>query len=256
MWGFPVLTLARRSRAIVAVLVRWAFAATPAHSWCSASRGPRPRRLAVTRAPTGSLPSLPQPGRPDRAVRRPSGAATVIGGVPVPAAPAAPSAPDLGPKIARALVVANETVRAEALLTELRRLHPESDAQFFVCAPANPVHSGQAELRAPEPPSPPPSTAWRPPWRSCGRRPRGRRHRRRLPPDARHGPRGRRLPPRPDRHLHPPGGALRLAAPRPRRAGPPHVPGARPARHLAGPGRDLRQPEPTAAAHRRRLGPT
>jgi GABA permease len=43
----------------------------------------------------------------------------------------------------RVLVVANETVGANELLTELRRLKNEQDAEYFVCAPAQPLDTGQ-----------------------------------------------------------------------------------------------------------------
>src|SRR3954471_13666647 len=45
----------------------------------------------------------------------------------------------------RVLIVANETVGADDLLAEIRRFADERDAEFFVCVPANPVDTGQAE---------------------------------------------------------------------------------------------------------------
>ena len=45
----------------------------------------------------------------------------------------------------RVLIVANETVGADDLLTEIRRFATDRDAEFFVCVPANPVDTGQAE---------------------------------------------------------------------------------------------------------------
>jgi len=49
-----------------------------------------------------------------------------------------------GPTTAsRVLVVANETVGATELLAELRRLKNETEAEYFVCAPAQPLDTGQ-----------------------------------------------------------------------------------------------------------------
>jgi GABA permease len=45
----------------------------------------------------------------------------------------------------RVLIVANETVGAEELLSEIRSFAAGTDAEFFVCVPANPVDTGQAE---------------------------------------------------------------------------------------------------------------
>jgi len=45
----------------------------------------------------------------------------------------------------RVLVLANETVGARELLDELRRIDGEGTATYFVCVPANPVDTGQAE---------------------------------------------------------------------------------------------------------------
>jgi GABA permease len=46
---------------------------------------------------------------------------------------------------ARVLVLANETVGARELLDELRSIDGEGRATYFVCVPANPVDTGQAE---------------------------------------------------------------------------------------------------------------
>jgi GABA permease len=68
---------------------------------------------------------------------------------PLPAAvPAAagilqPQATPAPATASRVLVVANETVGAGELLTELRRLKNETEAQYFVCAPAQPLDTGQ-----------------------------------------------------------------------------------------------------------------
>ena len=45
----------------------------------------------------------------------------------------------------KVLVLANETVGAPELLGELRRIDAEGSAEYFVCVPANPVDTGQAE---------------------------------------------------------------------------------------------------------------
>ena len=45
----------------------------------------------------------------------------------------------------RVLVLANETVGATELLDELRSIDDEGKAEYFVCVPANPVDTGQAE---------------------------------------------------------------------------------------------------------------
>jgi GABA permease len=42
--------------------------------------------------------------------------------------------------------VANETVGANELLTELRRLKNETEAEYFVCVPAQPLHTGQGAV--------------------------------------------------------------------------------------------------------------
>ncbi len=45
----------------------------------------------------------------------------------------------------RVLVLANETVTAPELLGELRQIDADGKAEYFVCVPANPVDTGQAE---------------------------------------------------------------------------------------------------------------
>jgi GABA permease len=47
----------------------------------------------------------------------------------------------------RVLVLANETLTADELLEELRRIDRERKAQYYVCVPANPVDTGQAERK-------------------------------------------------------------------------------------------------------------
>jgi len=46
----------------------------------------------------------------------------------------------------KVLVLANETVGAPELLRELHRIDADGQAHYFVCVPANPVDTGQAEL--------------------------------------------------------------------------------------------------------------
>jgi GABA permease len=46
----------------------------------------------------------------------------------------------------KVLVLANETVGAPELLSELHRIDADGKAEYFVCVPANPVDTGQAEL--------------------------------------------------------------------------------------------------------------
>jgi len=47
----------------------------------------------------------------------------------------------------RVLVLANETLTADELLHELRRIDRERKATYYVCVPANPVDTGQAERK-------------------------------------------------------------------------------------------------------------
>jgi len=47
----------------------------------------------------------------------------------------------------RVLVLANETVGAGELLDELRSIDAAGKARYFVCVPANPVDTGQAEVK-------------------------------------------------------------------------------------------------------------
>jgi GABA permease len=63
------------------------------------------------------------------------------------AVPTEPSAAERAAAAAphRVLIVANETVGADELLGEIRRFAADRDAEFFVCVPANPVDTGQAE---------------------------------------------------------------------------------------------------------------
>jgi GABA permease len=60
--------------------------------------------------------------------------------------PAEPSAAERAAAVPhRVLIVANETVGADDLLAEIRRFASDRNAEFFVCVPANPVDTGQAE---------------------------------------------------------------------------------------------------------------
>jgi GABA permease len=67
---------------------------------------------------------------------------------PVPVAPSAEPYPDV--QAERVLVVANETVGADELLRELRRIAGEKHARYFVMVPALPLHSGQGAVWAEE----------------------------------------------------------------------------------------------------------
>jgi GABA permease len=44
----------------------------------------------------------------------------------------------------RVLVLANETVEGDELLSELRRIDEDGKATYFICVPANPIDTGQA----------------------------------------------------------------------------------------------------------------
>ena len=50
----------------------------------------------------------------------------------------------------RVLVVANETVGADELLGELRQLQNEASAEYYVCVPAHPLHTGQGAAWSPD----------------------------------------------------------------------------------------------------------
>ncbi len=47
----------------------------------------------------------------------------------------------------RVLVLANETVTADELIAELHKIDDDGNAEYYVCVPANPVDTGQAELK-------------------------------------------------------------------------------------------------------------
>jgi GABA permease len=82
-------------------------------------------------------------GRMVPALATPVPAAATVPAMPSPLQPVEPAA------VSRVLVLANETVQADALLAELRRLHDEHAARYLVCVPAHPLHSGQGAIWAP-----------------------------------------------------------------------------------------------------------
>jgi GABA permease len=61
------------------------------------------------------------------------------------APPAEPAPPVSTGHAERVLVLANETVTGSELLDELRSIDRAGDAEYFVCVPANPIDTGQAE---------------------------------------------------------------------------------------------------------------
>jgi GABA permease len=67
----------------------------------------------------------------------------LIGVAEAPLPTAAVVTGDMPGSASRVLVVANETVGADELLNELRRLKNESAIDYFVCVPAHPLHTGQ-----------------------------------------------------------------------------------------------------------------
>ncbi len=115
MWGFPVITLLTTA-AIVAVLVSMGVK--------SSTRSQLLLSLLSFAVVIGLYALTARSGR--RA--------------------AAASADDDGAhELSRVLIVANETVGAAALLDELRSLARDGKTQYYVCVPANPVDTGQAE---------------------------------------------------------------------------------------------------------------
>jgi GABA permease len=59
---------------------------------------------------------------------------------------AAPVSPD---QARRVLVLANETLSSDELDAELQRIDSLGSAAYFVCVPASPVETGQAEKHSP-----------------------------------------------------------------------------------------------------------
>jgi GABA permease len=116
MWAFPVLTLLTIA-AIVAVLVSMAFDPT-ARSQLLLSLVSLAAVVLVYVVVARRKREIPEPSAAER---------------------------EAGQAPHRVLVVANETVGAEELLSEVRTFAAGTDAQFFVCVPANPVDTGQAE---------------------------------------------------------------------------------------------------------------
>jgi GABA permease len=128
MWFYPFLTIAV-ALAIVAILVSM-FADPTTRSQILLSLGSWAVVLVlyvVTRWRGGSVDAEPPAGDADDAVAAGAAVATT-----------APT---------RVLVLANETVGARELLDELRRIDAEGRATYFVCVPANPVDTGQAERK-------------------------------------------------------------------------------------------------------------
>ena len=58
---------------------------------------------------------------------------------------AEPEAPPTG-MAARVLVLANQTLSARELFDELRRVDTARDAEYFLCVPASPIDTGQADI--------------------------------------------------------------------------------------------------------------
>jgi GABA permease len=72
-----------------------------------------------------------------------------IGTAPAPH-PAAIATGTMPATASRVLIVANETVGADELLGELRRLKNETEADYLVCVPAHPLHTGQGAGWSPD----------------------------------------------------------------------------------------------------------
>ncbi|WP_066902729.1 amino acid permease [Millisia brevis] len=47
----------------------------------------------------------------------------------------------------RVLVMANQSMQADELLDRLREIDPDSSGEYFVCVPANPIDTGQADYK-------------------------------------------------------------------------------------------------------------
>lgn len=116
MWLFPGLSLLTIA-GIVAVLVQMALTeGTSSQLWLSLLAWAAVLAFyLVTRARGGSVEA------PTKDEPAPSGSAH------------------------RVLVLANQTVEADELREELKRIDETGQAQYFVCVPANPVDTGQAE---------------------------------------------------------------------------------------------------------------
>lgn len=116
MWLFPGLSLLTIA-GIVAVLVQMALTeGTSSQLWLSLLAWAAVLAFyLVTRARGGSVDT------PTKDEPAPSGSAH------------------------RVLVLANQTVEADELRDELKRIDERGEARYFVCVPANPVDTGQAE---------------------------------------------------------------------------------------------------------------
>ena len=136
MWGYPILTLLTIA-AMVLVLVSMgvrsdtrsqlflsliAFGVVLAAYWLQARR----------RVPGLPLPEAPAPVMALHAV------GTALDASPLPLS------------ASRVLVIANETVGADELLGELRRLKNELSAEYYVCVPAHPLLTGQGAAWSPD----------------------------------------------------------------------------------------------------------
>jgi GABA permease len=130
MWFYPVLTLLTIA-AMIAVLVSMGV------------RGDTRSQLFLSLlALAVVLAAYPL----SRRFTGPSVLRPASGAVPAPAAGVRS-----GPLTAsRVLVVANETVGADELLGELRQLQNEASAEYFVCVPAHPLHTGQGAAWSPD----------------------------------------------------------------------------------------------------------
>jgi GABA permease len=124
MWLYPYLTLATIA-AMLAVLVSMGL-----------RDDTRSQLFLSLLAFAVVLAAYPLTRRFIGAAERPLPTAVVTGDMPATAS--------------RVLVVANETVGADELLAELRRLKNEAAVDYFVCVPAHPLHTGQGAAWSPE----------------------------------------------------------------------------------------------------------
>jgi GABA permease len=69
----------------------------------------------------------------------------LVGRLPRRREAAEPEAPPTG-TAARVLVLANQTLSARELFDELRRVDTARDAEYFLCVPASPIDTGQADI--------------------------------------------------------------------------------------------------------------
>jgi GABA permease len=136
MWGYPLLTLLTIG-AMVLVLISMgvredtrsqlflsllAFGVVLAAYWFQARRRVAGLPLPAETAPVMALHAV----------------GTALDASPLPLS------------ASRVLVIANETVGADELLGELRRLKNELSAEYFVCVPAHPLLTGQGAAWSPD----------------------------------------------------------------------------------------------------------